>query len=81
MRLACTEVVYRSYQAGAGVPFELDELAGRLCLSAESLMNQVMQIQAFKPVALYGVNGIKAHQGEGVFEKLKQTYSADWGEE
>ncbi len=39
-RLVRTEVVYRSYQAGAGVPFELEEHAGRLCLSAEFLMNQ-----------------------------------------
>ncbi|MEO1856083.1 MAG: YiiX/YebB-like N1pC/P60 family cysteine hydrolase [Rubritalea sp.] len=77
-RLACTEVVYRSYQAGAGVAFELEERAGRLCLSAEALMNQGLKLGVFEPVAIYGVDGIKVHEGTEAKRRLAHSYRADW---
>ena len=77
-RLACTEVVYRSYQAGAGVGFELENRAGRLCLSAEAMMDQGINLGVFEPVALYGVNGIKLHLGAEAKRRLKHSYQADW---
>lgn len=77
-RLACTEVVYRSYQAAAGVDFILEEKAGRLCLSAEGLMNQAVSQGWFEPVALYGVQGIKVYQGEDARAKLSATYKSSW---
>lgn len=77
-RLACTEVVYRSYQAGAGVDFELEECAGRLCLSAEALLNQCIGKGLFEPVALYGVKGIKVHEGEQAKRGLAESYNAEW---
>lgn len=77
-RLACTEVVYRSYQAAAGVDFILEEKAGRLCLSAEGLINQAVSQGWFEPVALYGAQGIKVHQGLDAREKLAATYQACW---
>lgn len=77
-RLACTEVVYRSYQAGAGVDFQLEEHAGRLCLSAEALMNQAIKMKLFEPVAIYGVKGIKVHQGEQAKQILAESYRAEW---
>ncbi|MFD2159022.1 YiiX/YebB-like N1pC/P60 family cysteine hydrolase [Rubritalea tangerina] len=78
-RLACTEVVYRSYQSGAGVDFELEEKAGRLCLSAEGLMNQAIRMGVFEPVAIYGVDGIKVHTGEQAQLRLARSYAANWG--
>lgn len=77
-RLACTAVVYRSYQSGAGVDFSLEEKAGRLCLSAEGLMNQAIGMGLFEPVALYGVKGIKIHQGEEARRGLAQSYETSW---
>lgn len=77
-RLACTEVVYRSYQAGAGVGFVLEERAGRLCLSAEALMNQGIKLGVFEPVAIYGVDGIKVYEGAEAKRRLKGSYRADW---
>lgn len=77
-RLACTEVVYRSYQSGGGVDFQLEEHAGRLCLSAEALMNQAIKMELFEPVAIYGVKGIKVHQGEMAKAMLAESYRSEW---
>lgn len=77
-RLACTEVIYRSYQAAAGVGFQLEEHAGRLCLPAESLMNQGVEMGIFEPVALYGVDGIKVWLGAEVRERLAKSYAVTW---
>jgi uncharacterized protein YycO len=77
-RLACTEVVYRSYQSGAGVGFELEDRAGRLCLSAEALMNQGINLGVFEPVAIYGVDGIKLHEGAEAKRRLAESYQTDW---
>lgn len=77
-RLACTEVVYRSYQAAAGVGFELEEHAGRLCLTAEALMNQGIKLGVFEPVAIYGVDGIKVHEGAEAKRRLADSYKTDW---
>ncbi|MGJ8672949.1 YiiX/YebB-like N1pC/P60 family cysteine hydrolase [Rubritalea sp.] len=77
-RLACTELVYRAYQAGAGVDFELEEHSGRLCLPAESLMNQGVEMNIFEPVALYGVSGMKVSLGEDAKSRLAESYTASW---
>ncbi|MFT5881725.1 MAG: hypothetical protein ACI9FG_000212 [Crocinitomicaceae bacterium] len=77
-RLACTEVVYRSYQAGAGVGFVLEDRAGRLCLSAEALMNQGIKLGVFEPVAIYGVDGIKVYEGAEAKRRLADSYKTDW---
>jgi hypothetical protein len=71
-------VVYRSYQAGAGVGFVLEDRAGRLCLSAEALMNQGIKLGVFEPVAIYGVDGIKVYEGAEAKRRLKGSYRADW---
>jgi hypothetical protein len=78
-RLACTEVVYRSYQAGAGVDFQLEQHSGRLCLPAESLINQGVEMGIFEPVALYGVDGMKVSVGDEAKERLVKSYEASWG--
>ena len=54
-RLACTELVYRSYHSVGPVAFELQAHAGRPCLSAEDLLNQAVGGGWFEPVLIYGV--------------------------
>jgi|TARA_B110000908_G_scaffold172688_1_gene242021 hypothetical protein len=58
-RLACTEVVYRSYH-GVGpeskpVTFELQRHTGKPCISAEDLIEQALASGDFEKVADYGV--------------------------
>ncbi|MGB0745049.1 MAG: YiiX/YebB-like N1pC/P60 family cysteine hydrolase, partial [Opitutales bacterium] len=48
-RLACTELVYRSYHGVGPVRFELQFHAGRVCLSAEDLINQSIANEWFEP--------------------------------
>lgn len=69
-RLACTAVIYRAFEGTLGLPFQLTECAGRLCLSAEELMGQALASEKFEVVAHYGVHGIKIHEGEAAREKL-----------
>lgn len=77
-RLACTEVIYRAYQAAGGVDLQLEEHSGRLCLPAESLMNQLIGMGVFEPIALYGVGGVKVSVGEEARVRLAQSYDATW---
>ena len=54
-RLACTEVVYRGYHGIGPVSFELQQHAGRSCISAEDLIEQALGSGNFDKVADYGV--------------------------
>lgn len=56
-RLACTEVVYRSYHGIGPVSFELRRHSGRPCLSAEDLIEQALGSGCFKKVAEFGIDG------------------------
>ncbi len=73
-RLACTELVYRSYHGVRGLQLELEECAGRLCLSAESLMNQLLSRGQFHVAALYGLKGRKILKGELANRVLRGSY-------
>ena len=60
-RLACTEVIYRSYH-GIGdeakpITFELKRHTGRPCISAEDLIEQALGAGDFEKVADFGVEG------------------------
>lgn len=78
-RLACTEVVYRSYHGVGGVNFRLNTKAGRQCMSAESLLDQSVGRGWFEPVMIYGVAGIKVVEGERAREVLRGSYASGWG--
>lgn len=59
-RLACTEVIYRSYH-GVGneekpITFELQRHSGRPCISAEDLIEQALESGDFEKVADFGVD-------------------------
>ncbi|GAA5496635.1 hypothetical protein Rhal01_02820 [Rubritalea halochordaticola] len=77
-RLACTEVVYRSYHAVGEVSFQLQDHAGRKCLSAENMLDQAISSGNFEPVAIYGVRGIKVQMGEDVRPILQGSYKSCW---
>ena len=58
-RLACTEVIYRSYH-GVGdeakpITFELKRHTGRPCISAEDLIEQALGSGHFEKLADFGV--------------------------
>ena len=60
-RMACTEVIYRGYH-GVGpdealIGFELKSHSGRLCISAEDLIEQAQQSGFFDKVAEFGLEG------------------------
>ena len=79
-RLACTELVYRSFHSVAGLDFKLEEHAGRMCLSAEALIDQAMQSGRFEPVAVYGVDGDgdKICEDSECLELLRNSYKSNW---
>lgn len=54
-RLACTELVYRAFQATGAVEFQLVERSGRRCLSAEDLLDQALCSGCFDVLAVFGV--------------------------
>ncbi|WP_193212721.1 YiiX/YebB-like N1pC/P60 family cysteine hydrolase [Luteolibacter marinus] len=53
-RLACTEVVYRTYHGAGAIAYSLVEAGGRLCLPAEELIAQSLQ-HGFRVVAACGI--------------------------
>ncbi len=56
-RLACTELIYRSYHKTGPIVLNLEEVAGRKCLSAEGLMGQLLRADWFDIAASFGLEG------------------------
>ncbi len=75
-RLACTELVYRSYHGVGSVQFALQTYAGRTCLSAEELINQVVGQGWFEPVLIYGLEGNNWIVGESARTCLQQSFDS-----
>jgi hypothetical protein len=63
-KLVCTEVVYRSFHGVGDIKFVLSKRAGRLCLSAEDLIDLAIEGNVYKPVCVYGVNRNRFHGDE-----------------
>ena len=77
-RLACTELVYRSYHGVGEVQFELQEHAGRFCLTAEDLVNQALSSGSFEVVLVYGVRGNDWVAGPEARELLKASFASSF---
>jgi hypothetical protein len=77
-RLACTELVYRSYHSVGPVAFELQAHAGRPCLSAEDLLNQAVGGGWFEPVLIYGVAQHDWVEGAEARAILRESYAAEF---
>lgn len=76
-RLACTELVYRSFHGMQGAEFRLSNRAGRLCLSAEDLLDQALENGAFEVLALYGVGDERLWTGEEARVALAGSYGGE----
>jgi hypothetical protein len=76
-RLACTELVYRTYHGVEGWAFALSERAGRLCLSAEDLLDQGLEQGAFEVLALFGVGEDRLWTGVEARDRLRQSYGPE----
>lgn len=63
-RLACTEVIYRSWHGLGGMEFRLGETAGRFCLPAEELISQALGGGFFELTAFFGPECGKVSFGE-----------------
>lgn len=75
-RLACTELVYRSYHGVGSVQLELQSYAGRNCLSAEELINQAVGRGWFEPVLVYGVFGDEWTAGARARDVLRESFAS-----
>lgn len=77
-RLACTELVYRSYHGVGPVELALQPHAGRHCLSAEDLINQVVGNGWFEPVLVYGLVGDQWIEGSESREWLQGSFASNF---
>jgi hypothetical protein len=77
-RLACTELVYRSYHGIGPVQFELQSYAGRTCLSAESLINQAVGQGWFQPVLVFGLHGDEWTTGPTARQVLRESFASSF---
>ena len=75
-RLACTGLIYRTYHGLGGVEFQLHERAGRVCLSAEDILDQSLVTRKFTVQALYGVGSDEILTGENALQKLLASYDS-----
>lgn len=74
-RLACTEVIYRTYHGVAGIHFHLEEVGGRLCLPAEAFLDQALGA-GFRVHAIAGIEGDELRFGEVALETFRRSRNA-----
>lgn len=73
-KLACTEVVYRTFHRIGPIVFSLRERAGRFCLAAEDLLDDALDHGWFSIIAVYGVNRNRLVTGDRARETLIASY-------
>lgn len=73
-RLACTEVIYRSFHGSHDWHFRLVKKSGRLTLPAEELMKQALEGGFAHVAALFGARGSPWLTGPEAREKLEETF-------
>ena len=77
-RLACTELVYRAYHGVDELQFTLTERAGRLCISAEDLIDQMLRSQKFDVYALFTEKTGRILYESDARAALQVSYSSKW---
>lgn len=73
-KLVCTEVVYRAFDGIGDIQLDLTNRSGRLCLSAEDLLDSAVENQHFTVVAVYGAQGNRFFEKEKAIQKLTESY-------
>lgn len=74
-RLACTEVIYRTYHGYGSIAFELIQKAGRACIPAENLIDQALAC-GFTLVAACNVEDGAIRYGEEAHRDLQASRQA-----
>ncbi len=77
-RLACTELVYRAYHGVDELRFALNERAGRMCISAEDLIDQLVSSEKFDVYALFTEKSGKIIYEAEARAALEVSYSSKW---
>ncbi len=78
-RLACTELVYRSYHATGPIKFTLSRRLRRSNLSAEDILDHAIGGRGFDVVAVFGAKGLPFLVGEEARTALSTTYRSAAG--
>ncbi len=73
-KLVCTEVIYRAFHGIGGIEFKLKARAGRLCLSAEDLLDYALEGKYFDVIMVYGANGNRFVTGKPALSTLAKSY-------
>ena len=73
-KLVCTEVIYRAYHGIGEMEFELKKRTGRVCLSAEDILDYAVEGKFFEVQAIYGADGNKFSNGQAALETLIASY-------
>ncbi|MGJ8632914.1 MAG: YiiX/YebB-like N1pC/P60 family cysteine hydrolase [Luteolibacter sp.] len=71
-RMACTEVIYRSWHGQGGMEFSLTDTSGRLCLPAEALIDQTLASGVFRVAGYFGESCEEVSLGEQAAAKFKR---------
>lgn len=73
-KLVCTEVIYRAFHGCGQFRFALTHRRGRVCLSAEDLLDAAIDQDYFEVIAVYGVGGNRFVMGDRAREVLIKSY-------
>ena len=73
-RMVCTEVIYRGFDGLGDIEFRLKERAGRLCFSAEDLLDHAVDRNDYDVIALYGVGDNSLSLGDEARARLVESY-------
>ena len=75
-KLVCTEVVYRAYHGIGDMEFDLKTRAGRVCLSAEDLLDYASLGKYFDVMVVYGTDGNRFVTGDRALAALIASYQS-----
>ena len=67
-------MIYRAYHGIGDVEFVLTTRAGRVCLSAEDLLDCAVENKFFEVIAVYGSSGNRFVTGERAIPSLIASY-------
>ena len=73
-KLVCTEVIYRAFHGVGGIQFELKTRAGRVCLTAEDLLDHAINGEYFEVLFIYGSKGNRFVSGKRARMILVESY-------
>lgn len=76
-KLVCTEVAYRAFHGVADMQFELKPRAGRVCLSAEDLLDHARANTFFDVMLVFGTQGETFFEGAEALPALRASYQAN----